>query len=717
MLSTGTILAVFSSATLAVTWGYPDIPRWGAGVTGLCIAIAYVMGLRSLVSQGKLSPDASLPSPYPLTSGSSSGVFDAKNVEEVETPGKEGKRKDKGKEEEEEEEGEDGKEEDGEEGKRHKRRRRKRRRHSGEEGEKGGQVALPHKVRVRKRVRRPAEQDALDGVPKLRPRDFFCPWVLPVKVTNTHGYPVNIEPNTRVPLPYDNEYFGGHCSLVFRADPPDPHFASLFELANTIFEIQLQGRLKTKTRGTLYMGIEAMGPVSMGIIGRALGKILLKIIRSQTRGMDGTFNEDDDLRPHIVFPMAMFADVFKFYKDGEDVPDIGTRLECEPPEEAAARKKAATVDDRYGPDSGTLIMSYKSPRIDMIEWKIRDIPGMKDVQFAPYLAGLGLQIVGYDMPEGWKGIHYDSAKRYYFCFTIENTGAGVQIRKSYPQSVPIEYTLARSDPRYDAALSGGGIAQHEYEYEYEYEMIGGGERDNESFWSSDDRDEDDEDDEDEDDEDEDDDHDLERVDSLFSPELSTSLKTTELKYTSITVPALIEYYRDNKRRVLYVVEAIPATSGPSVAHGAAFLPEYNDNQVAIEPSSSTVSYIPEAPSEKSGKRHRRHRRHRHRHSSRSRRSRRSKGKGKDEVSSMVSSSSLTSGGEDSSSELGLVVDVGFKDKDVIQLDEEEESGGAAHMGKEIGGDGGDGDDGGDGQGLGAEKKRSVRDLLKLFEGF
>ncbi|KNC55430.1 uncharacterized protein AMSG_11092 [Thecamonas trahens ATCC 50062] len=486
----------------------------------------------------------------------------------------------------------------------------------------GAKAKAREKVKVRKKIRKrvlAANQEQAVGKAKaagpeeieVDPKDFYSPYELPLKVTNLYGTPRHIEPNTHFSIPYANELFEGHVSLVFRGEPRDPHFDSIYDSWKTVFEIQLQGKLKVKTRSTLYMGIEAMGPVSIGIIGRALGKILLKLIRSQTRGMDGTFNEGDDLRPHICFPMAMFADRFVWTPEGETPPAIGQYLDCEDDESAKARKKAATMDDRYGPDSGILTMSFRSPRLDMVNWKIIDIPGMKDINFAPYLAGLGLQIVAYDMPPDWTGIHLDSAKQYYFCFTIENTGTGVRARKSYPASVPPEYLYHPGDPRLDAALASPRDSEYEYEYveTYEYDEFARDEDEpgsgsgSSSFWSSGGggsphrsarRQAADDDDDDDDDDDLDADMDDPFEASLFSPELTTTLKTPGARYSSISVPALIEYYPHNKRRVLYVVHAVPAASSSASATALASppppltLPMYSPPpSIAISPESET----------------------------------------------------------------------------------------------------------------------------------
>ena len=65
-----------------------------------------------------------------------------------------------------------------------------------------------------------------------------------------------LAPNTKTPIPFENECFKGAMLVLVRTQPEDETHGAHFAEKPRLFELQIQGQFKQKPAGVLFMGNE-----------------------------------------------------------------------------------------------------------------------------------------------------------------------------------------------------------------------------------------------------------------------------------------------------------------------------------------------------------------------------------------------------------------------------------------------------------------------------
>lgn len=58
--------------------------------------------------------------------------------------------------------------------------------------------------------------------------------------------------------------------------------------------------------------------------------------------------------------------------------------------------------------------------VDLVRWKLVNLPTFDDVSLNTFLKGMPLRFVGYTLPKSHRGPHRQSDKKYLFAFELEN---------------------------------------------------------------------------------------------------------------------------------------------------------------------------------------------------------------------------------------------------------------------------------------------------------
>eukprot|EP00736_Rhodelphis_marinus_P012125 Rmarinus@m.11598 len=234
-------------------------------------------------------------------------------------------------------------------------------------------------------------------------------------------------PNKKVPIGFENEYVKGRFLMKLRSEPQDPYFASYFEGNQTMFELMLQAQFKQipPVGHDVYMGMEIPERISLGLVSRAVLKLLANLVKRLVPAIHYSFGSDTEL-PHCVFPLVRVADRFHRSSPEETPPTLGVSQLCDSVDDKTKRGSLNTRD--------TFSFSFHSRFMDLVSWRIVNLPGMRDIDLSSLIDRLPIRFVLYDIVgagrvDGKDVLHESRRKRYYFSLAIQHTGATVKFRE------------------------------------------------------------------------------------------------------------------------------------------------------------------------------------------------------------------------------------------------------------------------------------------------
>uniref|UniRef100_A0A7S1ZK45 Domain of unknown function at the cortex 1 domain-containing protein n=1 Tax=Ditylum brightwellii TaxID=49249 RepID=A0A7S1ZK45_9STRA len=200
--------------------------------------------------------------------------------------------------------------------------------------------------------------------------------------------------NSNEPIPFENDFFVGHVSLVLRPldSHDDPKFAERLpsddEFSTSTFWIQIEGRFKRQMRkDQVFVGAQlADTKMNLGSITRKVSDLFLRLLNSSAGGgkMFYSFGTEYE-SPHISFPLHSGIDVTK--AGTENVQRSGKQAKI------TGKDHDSTPDeDLYWNTKDVYTMSYYAKSIDLARWSILlpfefhlgKVWGKSDVQLVIY---------------------------------------------------------------------------------------------------------------------------------------------------------------------------------------------------------------------------------------------------------------------------------------------------------------------------------------------
>jgi hypothetical protein len=194
----------------------------------------------------------------------------------------------------------------------------------------------------------------------------------------------------------------------------------------------------------------------MGMLKRAIAKVLLKVVSAFNPNMHYDFGDDPKFREsdgtswgHLVFPLAQAADRLIITPAGQTPPPIGKScrgwlflfyafpdvgvLSCVRhqgvdmlPEKLSLDKRKNNVQMIFDPDS-THSISFHSRNLDICQWKVVNVRGSKDVDMALFWDYSPIRLVAYQVEgatskDPHKVPHTPANRQYFFCFEVRHDG-------------------------------------------------------------------------------------------------------------------------------------------------------------------------------------------------------------------------------------------------------------------------------------------------------
>ncbi|EQC34745.1 hypothetical protein SDRG_07558 [Saprolegnia diclina VS20] len=286
----------------------------------------------------------------------------------------------------------------------------------------------------------PSASDAMDRR-RSSAADADCLHMLRVTDEVGSGSDVHIGMNSTAPVPFENDLFVGHVYFLVKTDPPNATWHHLFDKRKRMFWIQVQGRFKRQPRGVVYLGGELPDRISLGFFTRSLASVIMSIIQTLVKAVHYAFGDANEL-PHCVFPLYQSVDEMVITPPGETPPVLGQEAFGESKAEHLGRMKTPCGTEVYDLDA-IYTFHFHTMYVDLTQWTIINLPGMKDVALTTFFEGHPLRLVCYDVVAA-KNRHDKHAKDYVFCFSVAYTTPDVR-RHSRATLLPSATAVDNSD--------------------------------------------------------------------------------------------------------------------------------------------------------------------------------------------------------------------------------------------------------------------------------
>ncbi|OQR92544.1 hypothetical protein ACHHYP_03524 [Achlya hypogyna] len=222
--------------------------------------------------------------------------------------------------------------------------------------------------------------------------------------------------NSVAPVPFENDLFRGHVYFLVKTEPPNPMWHHLFDKRKRMFWIQVQGQFKKQPEGVVYLGGELPGSITLGFFTRSLASVIMSIIQTLVKAVHYAFGDAHEL-PHCVFPLYQSVDEMVITPAGTSPPTLGQEAFGETKAEHLARMKTPFGTERYDLEA-TYTFHFHTMYVDLTQWKIINLPGMKDVQLTTFFETHPLRLVCYDVGRPTSKAHEIRHKDYVFCFSV-----------------------------------------------------------------------------------------------------------------------------------------------------------------------------------------------------------------------------------------------------------------------------------------------------------
>jgi len=207
-----------------------------------------------------------------------------------------------------------------------------------------------------------------------------------------------------------------------------PYYDAFFRGKKRNLQMQMQIRLKSEPKGIIYAGGEIRSSMHLGLLTKGFCKIIVAVTnRISTHSHCGFGRHMKDPvpereNPHICFPLFAAATKLVVTKAGDTPPVLGEEIP-ETPEEKKKRKAQAVNVPGQLKAGDTITFSLHTMYVDFLQWKVVNIPGLKDMDLRMFWDTKPLCISIYDtrsdVPEKFR--HLNKNKFYYSQFEMVNT--------------------------------------------------------------------------------------------------------------------------------------------------------------------------------------------------------------------------------------------------------------------------------------------------------
>jgi hypothetical protein len=167
------------------------------------------------------------------------------------------------------------------------------------------------------------------------------------------------------------------------------------------FDLMVQGKFKRATRGVVFMGAETSAPMSLGIVARSVCQVLLKVLSSMNRLMHwsfGSFKTDESA--HITFPLQMATDRLLVTPPRETPPPMtaGSMFPLTHVGSHSVDKSKTGAFFCFQPGY-TYSISFFSQNLALAQWKIVNVPGLRDMMCRTFWGERSVLLVAYELED------------------------------------------------------------------------------------------------------------------------------------------------------------------------------------------------------------------------------------------------------------------------------------------------------------------------------
>mmetsp|Transcript_17656 Transcript_17656/g.26451 ORF Transcript_17656/g.26451 Transcript_17656/m.26451 type:complete len:552 (+) Transcript_17656:62-1717(+) len=239
-----------------------------------------------------------------------------------------------------------------------------------------------------------------------------------------------MEFNSSEGIPFETPNFKGSVIFKLRSenleDMSTP-YQDYFRTRARKFSLQVQGQPKYRFSGIVWLGAEighcdpAKGEdrMKLGFVRRTLCKIVLNTINLMRGAIVHYSFGDGDQLPHIMLPLYVAADTFVETGPSETPPKTGVKMFPEDSKSQKVRRKSDFKEKKFVPKN-TYSFSLHNSNLDLYNWCVTGIPGIKAMDLTKYWADMPLRIVAYATDGPFSTPHTSQNKRYLFCFELSN---------------------------------------------------------------------------------------------------------------------------------------------------------------------------------------------------------------------------------------------------------------------------------------------------------
>ncbi|GMI16774.1 hypothetical protein TrLO_g12402 [Triparma laevis f. longispina] len=255
--------------------------------------------------------------------------------------------------------------------------------------------------------------------------------------------PTRIPPNSPTPYSFENQYFKGDISLMFKTpDSPLPH---IFTNKARMFEFQFQGEFLQKPSHPIYLSVSFKDPPKIGIMMRTIVGAGLNWVKKVNKGFYYTLGKEGE-RPRVAFPLIYAVDRLVVSDVGEKgLPKVGQVIEGESEEEVKKRKKGLGDPIVFETDKVYSIALW-SAFVDWVKWRVCNIPGVRPFGMESVTSGQPLTFCIYEL-EGSHGVEEGEKKNVFAEFEISLIG-----KTNPPAHLPEEDTDSEEENEEDTSL-------------------------------------------------------------------------------------------------------------------------------------------------------------------------------------------------------------------------------------------------------------------------
>lgn len=245
--------------------------------------------------------------------------------------------------------------------------------------------------------------------------------VLPLHVYDRteDGACATMTANAPIPFEVDNAMVTGQAILKVRSNNKDDHYAPYFANRQRMLEIMIQGKIKdVGSDDFVYIGIQTADKIKLsGFFTKAAAKIVLGLISNTVPHAHCTLGNERETA-QLVFPLDLCVDRLAVTKPGEEPPALG--VDMLPEEYSRERRPPLRCFDM----ESTYTFSLHTMYVDLVSWKLVNLPGLGTVPLDTFIKGQPLYFVGYALPRNHRGPHLEKDKKYLFKFELENDHRG-----------------------------------------------------------------------------------------------------------------------------------------------------------------------------------------------------------------------------------------------------------------------------------------------------